>query len=247
MEDEAKAKKIGIESKQPYLRVVLGGISAALTGAVFYWAPYIVGKTYFARRNSILGIPSGLFENTAEDYFAYSYYALVTVMTNLSEFLLGDLRRTIYIAAYSCVFVVYMVFLAWLSKPREKFKFVEKIETKKFYTLPLAVFLMSTGLTVFISLAPALIFTILVVPGFLGAQAAVISVEEEKSVYSSGCLKPNERKWQCSRLIKDGSTIAEGFLVASSKDWVAVYEKGVTKVLPVNGLSIESGGYEWAK
>lgn len=244
MESEIKAEKIDYENKRPYLRVVLGGMSAALTGAIFYWAPYIVGKTYFARRNSMLSIPSGLFENTAEDYFAYSYYALVTVMTNLSEFLLGDLRRTIYIAVYSCMFVVYMVFLAWLSKPREKFKLVEKIEARRIYTLPLAIFLMSTGLTVCVSLAPALIFTVLVVPGFLGAQAAVISVEEEKSVYSSGCFTPNDRKWQCSRLIKDGSTIAEGFLVASSKDWVAVYERGVTKVLPVSGLSIESGGYE---
>lgn len=247
MEGDAKAEKNDLENKRPYFRVVLGGVSAALTGAVFYWAPYIVGKTYFARRNSILSIPSGLFENTAEEYFAYSYYALVTVMSNLSEFLLGDFRRTVYIAVYSCAFVVYMVFLAWLSKPREKFKIVEKIEAKRFYTLPLAIFLMSTGLTVVIALAPALIFTILVVPGFLGAQAAVISVEEEKSAYSSGCFKPNDRKWQCSRLIKDGSKIAEGFLVASSKDWVAVYDRGVTKVLPVSGLSIESGGYEWAK
>ncbi|WP_426944020.1 hypothetical protein ACP4J5_16400 [Pseudomonas oryzihabitans] len=159
------------------------------------------------------------------------------------NFFLGDFRRTAYIAAFSCAFVVYVILLAWLFKPRAKFELVKKIEGKRVFSVPLAVLLMSTGLTVFISFAPALIFTILVVPGFLGAQAAVISVEEEKAIYSNGCLAPNARSWQCSKLINGGSTIAEGFLIASSKDWVAIYSKGVTKVLPVSGSSIESGGY----
>lgn len=247
MEGGVKEGKGDLWFGDSFSRIVLGGISAAVTGAVCYWAPYIVGKSYFARRNSMLNIPSGLFENTAEDYFAYSYYAMLTVITNLSEFFLGDFRRTAYIAAFSCVFVVYIIFLVWLSKSNVKFEFVRKVEAKRVFSVPLAVLLMSAGLTVFISLAPAFVFTILVVPGFLGAQAAVISVEEDRLIYANGCLIANARKWQCSRLIRDGSTIAEGFLIASSKEWVAMYSKGVTKVLPVSGSSIESGGYAWAK
>lgn len=247
MEGKVKGEGVDFRLGLSFSRVVLGGISAGLTGAVCYWAPYIVGKSYFARRNSMLNIPSGLFENTAEDYFAYSYYAILTVVTNLSEFLLGDLRRTIYVAAYSCAFVIYLVFLVWLSRVPARFEFLKKIEGKKVYSVSLAILLVSTGLTIIISLAPALIFTVLVVPGYLGAQAAAISVEEERLIYAKGCLSPNVRKWQCSRLLKGESLIAEGFLVASSKDWVAIYSKGVTSVLPVSGSIIESGGYNWAQ
>lgn len=247
MEGGVKDEDGGLRFGNSFSKIVLGSMSAALVGAICYWAPYIVGKSYFARRNSMLNIPSGLFENTAEDYLAYSYYAFFTVITNLSEFFLGDFRRTVYIAVFSCVFVVYVVLLTWLFKPRAKLELVKKIEGRRIFSVPLAVLLMSTGLTAFISFAPAFIFTILVVPGFLGAQAAAISVEEEKAIYSNGCLTSNARNWQCSKLIKGGETIAEGFLIASSKDWVAIYNKGVTKVLSVSGSSIESGGYDWAK
>lgn len=129
--------------------------------------------------------------------------------------------------------------------PLQKKTFVEKVERRRALKAPFFVVLLSAMLTVFISLAPAFFVSIFVVPGFVGAQAALISVEKEKAIYKKGCLVSNEKNWQCSRLIRNGSIVAEGFLIASSKDWLAIHSGGVTKVQAAVGLEIESGGYAW--
>lgn len=235
-----------LQVRNPSIRIVLGSAVVAVLGAVSYWAPYIIGRTYCMRRQSMLNIPSGLFEKSSDDYFVYSYYALVTVLSNFSEFLLGDFWRTIYVACISCAFIVYLVFLTWLSNLDSKSLFFSRIKSKRAVQAPLLVLISTSMLTVFVTLGPAMILSILIIPGFIGTQAASIGVEAEKKIYELGCLQPNIRKWQCSRVSRNGAEVAQGFMIESSKDWIALYSRGASTITSVNNTEIEGIAYDAA-
>lgn len=231
-----------LQVKYSSIRVLLGSAAVAVVGAICYWVPYIIGKTYCVRRHSVLNIPAGLFEKNSDDYFVYSYYAVVTVFSNLSEFFLGDIRRTFYIACFSLFFILYICFLIWISNSRIKIGLIEELNKRPVLQAPFLIITFSVVLTVLISTAPALIVTVLLVPGFLGTQAASIAVDAEVKIYAQGCDNPNYRKWQCSRLMRGDTEVARGFLIESSREWIALYSGSVSKVLSVDGLQIESIG-----
>lgn len=225
---------------QSYERMRKFFFSIALAAAVpiLTGAAYLVGYACHRAYLNSFHIPPQLIEKTTADYFLYTYFALV----NSSLALLGSTNVVVLaLALIVLLFVLWRAF-AYLGKRidasewarRRRENVVPKPSVLAFADIVILPFLY-VALAGYIALA---LLLILVLPESLGESAGRRIAERDKGAYKLGCdkgRKESRGRLYCNEIREGAELVSRGFIIDSSDKYVAVYEEGVIKLIPLEG------------
>ncbi|QXI25645.1 hypothetical protein [Pseudomonas vanderleydeniana] len=207
-------------------------------GFVGYAAPYVTGLIYWQRYLRGLGIPSGLFEAEARDYFMFAYVALIESLGNWS----GIVRNPfvwLSIAGFILALSVELVVIKKLEKNARIKSTVEKYTRNRYVALSSGLVVLSAAITTVLMLIPLIMLPVMLIPGTIGNYGADQTLKRNREIFAQGCDLSVQAKMHCY-VVKDGDkVVASGFLVAASGSRLALYENGRPRIIPLKEYSVE--------
>lgn len=205
--------------------VTIGGLSLHLMG-------YVAHRTLLAK----LGVDPGLFPKSTDWLVINGYYTLADRFLMMLNAFTGHFVLILLVVLASALYV-YLMELAGR-------RFRKSGRTLELNWLPVwaADLVRSVFGTMmfFIAVPVAIIFVfmLVLVPAVLGETAAADIAAKQMSRFSQGCEQPST----CAQLVRDGETIATGFVVDASESHIAIYDVALQRVRTLETAGIEVVG-----
>ena len=229
MEQEGSAQGEGQLGKMRkfFLSIALAGFVPILTGTA-----YLVGVEYHRTYLDLLHVPKSLIAKNATDYFLYAHSAFTS---SLLVMLSSTALLIVSVAMYAAI---------WREANRVVLKFEKseravQLQTRMKSSPRAHLFSDVVLLPILFSLLAyfsviGLLFA-LVLPAYIGEAAGKLQAEKDLSAFNLGCKKAQGTYRFCSEIREGDSVLARGFIIDSSEKYVAVYDEGTTRTLPVEG------------
>lgn len=205
-------------------------------GAVSF--AYLIGVTFHQTHLEQFGIDPGAFPQGHSDYMVFAVLAALTdldiVVRAISK---SKALFTVIGTLFATGAVSYALYLGatWLGK-RRRGRPPLSPRTKLMATYLLAVPL---GGTYLMFAVPIVFAMAMILPVEIGTSAAIAIAKDEKADYAKGCAVHSHGKL-CFRVMDGKDVVATGFIIEQSKETVALWDKGIIKVLPLEKRGLES-------
>ncbi|GEM_PF-2401707 len=220
-------------------RLLTVSIITTLAGFISYWAPYVVGLTYYKTLLSSLDVPFHLFERSSSDYFIYAHYAIIEASSSWINLLFRETKLFLYIISTTAALALEIILINWLSKTKLSNAISKKVEDSGLISVTVAILALAFIAAFLIAFLPILILIVLIIPGIIGEYAAESITKENKTIYSAGCVQ-NRKHWNCVKLLDDTKEVSHGFLITSSNERVALHLDGKTSIFFLGEKTIET-------
>jgi hypothetical protein len=214
------------------VRKFLVGIAFAAAIPILTGTAYLVGIAYHSAYLRTFRLPQLLTKTTA-DYFLYAYEAFTSSLLRL----VGSAG----VVLLSMIFLWIVLWRVcnrvgrrievspWSQRQRERFSVVPAARAfADAVLLPFLCCLLGGYLVI------GLLFA-LILPAYLGERAGKIRAEEEIAVFKKGCIKGSAGPKFCNEIHEGDKLVYRGFVIDGSEKYVAIYENGVARLIPVEG------------
>ncbi|KDP89457.1 hypothetical protein CF70_031130 [Cupriavidus sp. SK-3] len=236
------------QSQAPAQRIATALLSArAILGAILTIGCYFIGATYYSRYLGHFHLDSQLFPLDTARYFMMGGVALFKFCASI----LDSLNSHPFQSLLGALAVVsYFACLAWLfgGKPEDRAsslkgnKIVQRLAAllNAKHGLRRAIrWALLSGLALYVTFASLLVVMVIIgLPAIAGEVAADVAYQDSIKAYDSGCKASGRAV--CFRLEQDNKPPVQGFLIASSPEQIAMYNKGTVSVLPLKGNRLTS-------
>lgn len=210
-----------------------------LAGFISYWAPYVVGLTYYKTLLSSLDVPFHLFERSSSDYFIYAHHAIIEASSSWINLLFRETKLFLYIMCTVAALALEIALINWLSKTKLSNKISKKVEGSGLVSVTVAVLALAFIAAFAIAFFPIFILIVLIIPGIIGEYAAESVTRENNKIYLAGCVQ-NKKNWNCVKLLDDTKEVSRGFLITSSNERVALHLGGKTSIFFLGEKTLET-------
>jgi len=201
---------------------------------IFSGAAYLTGLTYHNAYLYKFGIPENLLGKTAANYFLYAYQAV-------AESGLRMISITGVAVIGLIIFAIYFwQIIGWLEQVLSQSRWMQKLHEKVRSKPKLRILGKVVIVPVIVMMSSYLFFVVFFVflaPQIIGHQAGVHRAEEDLLKFNRGCEKNIGIPPLCNEIYDGVQPIANGFVVESSEKYVAIYENGIVRTLPLGDKS----------
>lgn len=222
-EDAVRLEKI----RKFFLGLALAGFVPMLTGTA-----YLVGVEYHRTYLDWLHVPKLLIAKSATDYFLYAHSAFASSLLRM----LGSTALLIAsVGLYSAIWRL----ANRLALKVEKSERASRLQTRMrnsprahLFSDVILLPILFAGLSYFAVIG--LLFALLL-PAYIGEAAGKHQAEQDLIAFNLGCKKAEGTYRFCSEIRDGESVLARGFIIDSSEKYVAIYENGTTRTIPLDG------------
>jgi len=204
---------------------------APLVGAATLYFAYLAGVVFYQTHLARFGISPGAFPQGRSDYLVLAVFA---TMTDLNIVLDAVWKPKVFLSAFGTLFIVGVASFALVLGATALGKIRRKQPPMSRRPKLLLMYLLALPLGgVYVMFAvPALVAAVMVFPIELGVSAANAITSGDIADYKRGCAEHAHGKY-CFNLVEGKEVLATGFIIQQSKDTIALWDKGIVKVLPL--------------
>lgn len=232
---QSSDESVGSRTSWKYVATFLLSSALPLLSA----AAYLIGLAYRTTLHHEFSIPSGLLAATTSDYLVYAYTALVETGLRLIGF------TGLMVLSLPVVAVITWRFFSWLERKSEESQRLRIIRAKVNSNgyLKLVGYLCA-ALTSVVALSYLALFAYgaFLAPYILGERAGKQRATDDLRAYKLGCEKGSGGARFCVDIYHDEKVVASGFVIDSSEKYLAIYESGIVRILPTEGMHFRSKG-----
>jgi hypothetical protein len=219
-------------SQYASVRKFLVGIGLAAAIPILTGTAYLVGMAYHSAYLRAFRLPQLLTKTTA-DYFLYAYEAFTSSLLRL----VGSAG----VVLLSMIFLWIVVWRvcnsvgrrievsSWSQRQRERLSVAPAARAfADTVILPFLCCLLGGYLVIGLLVA-------LILPAYIGERAGQIRAEEDIAIFQKGCIKGSAGSKFCNEIREGDKLVYRGFVIDGSEKYVAIYENGVARLIPVEG------------
>lgn len=203
---------------------------------IFSGAAYLTGITYHQTYLNAFRIPLNLLTKTTADYFLYAYMAVTEAGLKLLGVSGLIMMVAIMLGAY-----LWQIF-SWIDRKVMQSGHRQWVRSKV-QSKPLLRFLgkamMVPSIVLALGYIGLLFFMLFLAPMMFGHTAGAQRADDDIAIFERGCEKVRRGGPDCNEIFEDGNPVpvARGFIIDSSEKYIAIYDGGTVRTLPVEGKS----------
>lgn len=214
--------------KRFLLRAFLAAGLPMLTGGA-----YLIGVSYHQAYLAAFRVPYGFFDKPAADYFIFAYHAV----TESSARLWGSTGISLLLGSILGIYLWKAIVAA--DRYFQTNARVQRLRTTRgFQWFENATFI--PMLVLALAYLCLIAFVLIWAPGYFGSEAGRQRASEHLAAFKQGCAKAQESRQFCSDILEEDKLLTTGFVLSVSDKHVAIYEKGRSRVIPIDGKTIQA-------
>jgi hypothetical protein len=220
------------EQKQLTKIFTLIGVPAII-GSTFTAATYLTGMAYHQKYLTYFHVNHGLFQKSSSEYFLFAWRSVVEILPGWLILAGADFRVPVVVFAM-CLFGI---LIKMFSQALDRTERMERIRaktrnSKAFATFGELIFVPTIGLAA-IYYVPILLTLVLILPVEIGGIGAKQAAKADMARFEKGCKPVKGNDDFCIQIRETGKMIAHGFVIETSDKFIAIFEDGKARVLPI--------------
>lgn len=210
---------------------------STFAASVGYGACYVTGLVFHQTYLERFQVPVGLFKQSATDYLFFSYQALLEIMPDALNTLLGDFRPLTFIFVYLAVLSGAAKAASYFSGKRKASDLQDKSrDNGKLKTLAEILLYPTLGTAIF-AFVPLLTMLAILIPAGIGQYAGIKAAKRDAEQFQSHC-KESKSRAVCMDFMQDEKRLATGYVLQVSDRSVALVTDGGTQIFPLKDRAL---------
>lgn len=208
------------------LAVAFAAVVPILTGAA-----YLTGVAYYRAYLNSFGIPSKIIEKSSADFFLYAHTAVTESLFIIVTSALAVVLAVIFFSSF-----LLLALNRLERKAAQSQRIIEiraRLLSRPFINLLADLLLLPTALMFALMYLIFALLLALILPQAIGGATGRQQAAKDLVTFNKDCLINAQDHRFCNAIYENGNLVACGYVIDSSPAYVAVFQSGRVRTIPV--------------